>query len=151
VRVIKLALPIDYESDDYNNFKTLNEDVQIKPISPTAQHWDIQMENGDYVNVTGIDSLHNAICIAIMTRFEELEDMELYEGFGCRIHELVKANKSEMIRYKVELFTMEVLENMRRIQTVNKVTVTDSDACSYNIDFNVTSISDETITGSVTI
>ena len=146
-----MVLPVDYESDDYKYFKTLNEDVQIKPISPTAQHWDIQMENGDYVNVTGKESLRNAISIAIMTRFNELNEISLYDGFGCRVHELIKANKSEMIRYKIELFTMEVLENMRRIQTVNNVTVSDSSICSYNIEFNVTSISDETITGSVTI
>ena len=108
-----MTLPVDFESDSYRFYKTLNEDVQIKPVSPTAQHWDIQMENGDYVNVNGHDSLKNAICIAIMTRFNELDFVELYEGFGCRIHELVKANKSEMVQYKVELFIIDVLENMR--------------------------------------
>ena len=144
-------LPIDIESDDYRFYKTLNEDVQIKPVTPTAQHWDIQMENGDYVNVTGFESLHNAICIAIMTRFNELDFIPLYDGFGCRVHELVKANKSEMVKYKVELFTEEVLENMRRIQSVNSVRVSEDNSHSYLIEFNVTSISDEIITGSVVI
>lgn len=144
-------LPIDFESDDYRFYKTLNEDVQIKPVTPTAQHWDIQMENGDYVNVTGFESLHNAICIAIMTRFNELDFIPLYDGFGCRVHELIKANKSEMVKYKVELFTEEVLENMRRIESVNSVKVTEDNYHSYLIEFNVTSISDEIITGSVVI
>ena len=144
-------LPIDIESDDYRFYKTLNEDVQIKPVTPTAQHWDIQMENGDYVNVTGFESLHNAICIAIMTRFNELDFIPLYEGFGCRVHELVKANKSEMVKYKVELFTEEVLENMRRIESVNSVRASEDNSHSYLIEFNVTSISDEIITGSVVI
>lgn len=146
-----MTLPINAESDGYRFYKTLNEDVQIKPISPTSKHWDIQMEKGDYVNVDGLESLRNAICIAIMTRFNELDFMELYDGFGCRVHELVKKNKSEMVKYKIEVFINEVLENMRRISIVNDVTVSESDIHSYLVEFNVTSISDETVTGSVTI
>lgn len=146
-----MTLPINAESDGYRFYKTLNEDVQIKPVSPTSKHWDIQMENGDYVNVDGLESLRNAICIAIMTRFNELDFMELYDGFGCRVHELVKKNKSEMVKYKIEVFINEVLENMRRISIVNDVTVSESDIHSYLVEFNVTSISDETVTGSVTI
>ncbi|WP_296852475.1 hypothetical protein [uncultured Methanobrevibacter sp.] len=146
-----MVLPINAESDGYRFYKTLNEDVQIKPVSPTSKHWDIQMENGDYVNVDGLESLRNAICIAIMTRFNELDFMGLYDGFGCRVHELVKKNKSEMVKYKIELFINEVLENMRRISIVNDVTVSESDIHSYLVEFNVTSISDETVTGSVTI
>ena len=115
-----MTLPFDSSSDDYRLYKTLNEDVQLKPVSDTGEHWDIQMSNGDYVNVTGLESLRNAICIAIMTRFNELDFIPLYEGFGCRAHELIKANKSEMVRYKVELFVVDVLERMRRIQSVNK-------------------------------
>lgn len=146
-----MTLPINYESEDYQHFKTLNEDVQVRPISPTSEHWDIQMENGDYVNVTGKESLHNAICIAIMTRFNELDFIPLYEEFGCRAHELIKANKSEMVRYEIELFISEVLEKMRRIQEVNNLKVSESDTHSYFVEFNVTSINDEKITGSVTI
>ena len=146
-----MVLPINAESDGYRFYKTLNEDVQIKPVSPTSKHWDIQMENVDYVNVDGLESLRNAICIAIMTRFNELDFMGLYDGFGCRVHELVKKNKSEMVKYKIELFINEVLENMRRISIVNDVTVSESDIHSYLVEFNVTSISDETVTGSVTI
>ena len=146
-----MTLPRNTDSDGYRFYKTLNEDVMIQPVSSTSQHWDIQMENGDYVNVDGIESLRNAICIAIMTRFNELDFIELYDGFGCRVHELVKANKSEMVKYKVELFVNEVLENMRRISLVNWIDVTDDDSCSYKIEFNVTSISDEIVTGSVTL
>ena len=144
-------IPVDIDSDDYKYRKTLNEDVQLKPISPTSTHWDIQMDNGDYVNVTGKDSLHNAICIAIMTRFDELEYIPLYDGFGCRVHELVKANKSEMTKYQIEIFVNNVLSRMRRIHQVNNITITDSNNAEYNIHFNVTSVYDEIIEGSVTI
>lgn len=146
-----MVLPIDYDSDDYKFYKTLNEDVQLKPVSDTSAHWDIQMSKGDYVNVTGIESLRNAICIAIMTRFNELDYIELYDGFGCRAHELIKANKSEMVMYKIELFVTEVLEKMRRIHSVNNVTISDSNNHSYLINFNVTTVNDEIVKGSVAI
>lgn len=144
-------LPVDTLSDDYIFHRTLNEDVKIRPVSETSQHWDIQMENDDYVNVAGYESLKNAICIAIMTRFTELDSIPLYDEFGCRVHELVKANKSEMVRYKIELFVMEVLENMRRVASVESVKVSDDKDYSYLIEFSVISISDAIINGSVSI
>lgn len=144
-------LPVDTLSDDYRFHRTLNEDVKIRPVSETSQHWDLQMANDDYVNVTGYESLKNAICIAIMTRFTELDSIPLYDEFGCRVHELVKANKSEMVRYKIELFVVEVLENMRRVASVESVKVSDDKNYSYLIEFSVISISDAIINGSVSI
>ena len=87
-------LPCDFDDDDYRFYKTLNEDILLKPNK--WNEWDMQFHEGDVVNVTGHDSLHNAICIAIMTRYQELKHNPLYSDFGCRIHELIKANKSEM-------------------------------------------------------
>lgn len=142
-------LTVNQDSDDYKFFKTLNEDVKLQ--SDEYNRWDIQMENQDYVNITGKESLVNAICIAIMTRFNELDFMNLYEDFGCRAHELIKANKSDMVKYKIELFVTEVLENMRRVFEVNEIEVTDSDTYSYNVFFNVTAINDEIVQGSVSI
>lgn len=142
-------LTVDQDSDDFKFFKTLNEDVKLK--QDDYNRWDIQFENQDYVNITGKDSLVNAICIAIMTRFNELDFMSLYEDFGCRAHELIKANKSDMVKYKIELFVTEVLENMRRVFEVNEIEVTDSDTYSYNVFFNITAINDEIVQGSVSI
>lgn len=144
-----MVLAVDVEGDDYRFFKTLNEDVQLKPDE--FNRWDLQMENGDYVNVTGNQSLQNAICIAIMTRYGELKGNPLYDEFGCHLHELIKANKSPMVEYEIELFTMEVLENMRRIEEVNWIEITDSEDYTYKITFNVTSINDEMVEGSVEI
>lgn len=142
-------LTVNQDSDDYKFFKTLNEDVKLQ--SDEYNRWDIQMENQDYVNITGKESLVNAICIAIMTRFNELDFMNLYEDFGCRAHELIKANKSDIVKYKIELFVTEVLENMRRVFELNEIEVTDSDTYSYNVFFNVTAINDEIVQGSVNI
>lgn len=146
-------LPVDEESDEYRFYKTLNEDIQLKP-NETNSKWDIQWDNGDLVNVTGNESLKNAICIAIMTRYEELNHNELYSGFGCRIHELIKSNKSSMTKFKIELFVKTVLDKMRRIKSVNWIEVTDSphnNNFMYLISFSVTSISDDTIIGSVSL
>lgn len=142
-------LNINQNPDDYEFFKTLNEDVKLQPDD--YNRWDIQFENQDYVNITGKESLVNAICIAIMTRFNELDFMNIYGDFGCRAHELIKANKSDIVKYKIELFVTEVLENMRRVFEVNEIEVTDSDTYSYNVFFNVTAINDEIVQGSVSI
>lgn len=142
-------LNINQNTDDYEFFKTLNEDVKLQPDD--YNRWDIQFENQDYVNITGKESLVNAICIAIMTRFNELDFMNIYEDFGCRAHELIKANKSDIVKYKIELFVTEVLENMRRVFEVNEIEVTDSDNNGYKVFFNVTAINDEIVQGSVNI
>ena len=142
-----MTLPID--SDDYRFYKTLNEDVSVKPVSSTSDHWDIQMDNGDYVNVSGKESLWNAMCIAIMTRYKELST-PLYDDFGCRVHELVKANKSNMVKFEVELFITDALEKMRRVQEVNDITVIEKDN-GYHVDINVTSIDDNIVSGSVVL
>lgn len=142
-----MSLTVDTTSDDFRFYKTLNEDVQLKADS--FNRFDIQFDNYDYVNVTGNESLYNAIIIAIMTRFQELSSNQLYDGFGCRVHELIKANQSPMVIYKIELFITEVLENMRRIKDVNWITVTEAEDGKYNVEFNVTSINDDMVNGSV--
>lgn len=145
-----MSLPVNYESNEYKFYKTLNEDVEIKPISPTAQHWDIQMENGDYVNVAGLESLKNAIIIAIMTRFNEISDIPLYDKFGCRIHDLVKSTFTEMVGYEMEVFIKETLEKIRRIKEVHNVEIIETGEF-YKISFGVTAINEEIVTGSVII
>ena len=122
----------------------------IKVLERLEQKYDLNFEKEDYVNVTGKNSLYNAIVIAIMTRFNELEDIPLYEDFGCRVHELIKDTKSDLVMYQVELYTRTVLENMRRISEINEVKVSDFDD-HYKIYFNVTSINDEIISGEVEI
>lgn len=142
-------LPIDTESYAYLFYKNLNEDVKLK--SDAYGRWDIDFdfENDDWYNVTGFDSVFNACVIAIMTRFDELEFMDLYDDFGCRVHELIKANKSRNVEYYMELFVTDVLKNMRRIKKVNWVEVVDSPngkEYNYMITFNVSCMLDEDYT-----
>lgn len=141
-------LPVDTSSYDYTNLKTLNEDAKLK--SDMYGVWDLDMHDGDYINVTGNASLFNACVIAIMTRYNELK-MPLYNGFGCRVHELIKDNQTKMFLYKLELSIREVLEKMRRIRTVNEITIKKSDVHEFNVGFSITSINDEIIRGSVSL
>ena len=146
-----MSLPCDYDDDNHRFYQTLAEDILLAPNE--WNEWDMQFENGDIINVTGHDSLHNAICIAIMVRYDELQDISLYTGFGCRIHELIKANKSAMIKYKIELYVQEVLKNMRRVKKINWIEVTEKQSAPYHylVSWSVNSISDETIEGELSI
>ena len=119
-----LTLPVDTESAAYMFYTNLHEDVKL--ISNEYGEWDIDFKDDDWVNCTGFDSLVNACIIAIMTRLDEMDYVDLYTGFGCRIHELIKQNKNRNILYHMEIFITEVLTNMRRIERVNYVEITDS-------------------------
>lgn len=143
-----MVLPVDMESYSYRFYKNLNEDVKLK--SDDYGRWDIDFnfEQDDWVTVDGFESVANACIIAIMTRFDELDFMELYDDFGCRVHELIKANKSNEVKYKIELFVIEVLSNIRRVQKVNWVEVIDNPdgaMYKYKINFNISCVADEDI------
>lgn len=141
-------LPVDVDSFDYRFNKTLNEDVNLK--CDEYGKWDLDMCNGDYVNVTGLVSLSNACIIAIMTRFNEVKT-DTYEGFGCKAHELIKDNKTELMLFKLETYIEDVLNDMRRVQEVNYVDISENTSESYHVNFSVTSINDEIVKGSVAL
>ena len=148
-----LMLPVDETSDDYRFNKTLHMDVEVLP-DQWNNKWDLQFSDGDFKILTGADSLRNAINIAIMTRYEELKNELYYHGFGCKIHELVKANKSLVVQKKIQYYCENVLNEMRRIKRVNEIIVTDNkedNAHKYGVYFNITSINDEIINGSVNL
>ena len=145
-----MTLPLDTNSSSYLFYKTLNEDVKL--VSNEYGEWDIDFKNGDWVNVSGFDSVVNACIIAIMTRFNEIGFMSLYEDFGCRVHEVIKESKGRDASYHIEVFVTEVLENIRRINKVNWVQVTDNphgEEYSYQVDFNITCINDDDEEGEI--
>lgn len=154
---VMMMLPQNEDSiDDYKFFKTLNEDIKLK--QDENNQWDIVFEDydrgHDLVNVTGKESLINGICIAIMTRYQELYHNPLYEDFGCRIHELIKKNKSQMVKYKIELFCEDTLKRIRRIKKVNEIVVTDNpnnQFYAYKVFFTITCHDDSTLSGSVNL
>lgn len=126
----------------------LNEDIQLKGDS--FGQFDMMFKYGDIVNLKGNDSLRNACIITIMTRFNELKHNPLYEDFGCRVHELIKTNMSNMTRYKLELYIADALENMRRVKNVNEILIeVNNNRSGYTVMFNITSINDEYVRGVV--
>lgn len=137
-------LPHDFDDVSHRLYTTLNEDVQL--TSDEYGKWDLKFTDGDWVNVTGLDSLVTACIIAIMTRYNELHRNPLYVDFGCRVHELIKDNKGGMTVYKMQQFVTESLTNIRRVKKVNWVNVYDTGGTnySYEIVFNITSVDDLT-------
>ena len=143
-----MTLPVDKDSYDYKFNKTLNEDVKLK--SDEYGFFDLDMHNGDYINVSGINSLLNACIIAIMTRYNEIQN-STYEEFGCKISELIKDNQTNMFLFKLETYVTEVLEKMRRVYTINSIDITPVPDDQILIEFNITSITDEIVAGSITL
>ena len=140
-----MVLPVDTESYNYRFYSNLNNDVKLE--SNEYGEWDIVFDNdlNDWVNIDGFDSLANACIIAIMTRFNELK-IETYEDFGCRVHELIKTNKSRNIIYRIELFITDTLESIRRVRKVTWVIVEDNpnhNKYNYLCKFCVSCTSDE--------
>ena len=144
-----MTLPINTESYDYKFRKTLNQDVQLTNTDHTQ--FDIVIENGDYKNITGHQSLNNACIIAILTRYGELTENPTYRNFGCHAHQIIKQNKTKINRYKLEAYITQTLQKIRRIRTVNNVQVIEDSKDTYTVNFNVTSHNDETITGKVNL
>lgn len=144
-----MTLPVDTSSYDFKFNKTLNEDAKL--VSNIYGKYDLAMENGDYINVTGSNSLENAIIIAILTRYHELKRISTYSDFGCRVHDLIKDNKTKLTLFKLETSIMETLNSMRRIQMVNSLKIIEDEAHSYFVLFTVTSINDEIIKSKVAL
>ena len=143
-----MTLPVDVNSYDYKFNKTLNEDVKLK--SDKYGFFDLDMCNGDYINVTGTNSLLNACIIAIMTRYNEIQN-STYENFGCRIYDLIKDNHTTMFLFKLETYVTETLSRIRRIYSVDNVQITEQPNDQFLIEFQVTSVNDEIVAGSVTL
>ena len=136
-------LPVSENYIDNEFFKTLNEDIKLKPN--IYGEWDMVFQDKDIVNVTGAESLANAIVILIMTRYGELKHNRLYKNdFGCRVHEIPKDNITNLNQYKVEKYIEEAVKRMRRVRTINYITVTPF-VNGYNVVLSVTSINDEEV------
>lgn len=141
-----MTLPVMSESEYYN---TLHNDAMLV-VDDHNSKYDIQFVNGDIVMATGLESLVNAVIIAIMTRFNELQRLDLYKDFGCKVHSNIKRNQTKLTMRKVKYETEEVLKNMRRIRKINYLTV-ENTAEGYYIEFSVTAMNDEVASGSVQI
>lgn len=135
-----MTLPEINEIDN-EFFKTLDEDIKLSPNE--FGEWDMVFSDYDIVNATGLESLANAITILIMTRYGELKHNILYkDDFGCRIHEIVKDNITNLNNYKIEKYVDEAIKRMRRVKRINYIQVK-PEQNGYSVVLSVTSIDDE--------
>ena len=131
------------ETNEIDNefFKTLNEDIKLSPNE--FGEWDMVFSDYDIVNVSGLESLANAITILIMTRYGELKHNILYkDDFGCKIHSVVKDNITNLNNYKIEKYIDEAIKRMRRVKRINYIQVKPKQV-GYDVVLSVTSIDDE--------
>ncbi len=135
-----MTLPETNELDK-EFFSTLNEDIKLSPNE--FGEWDMVFEDYDVVNATGLESLANAITILIMTRYGELKHNILYkDDFGCKIHQIVKDNISNLNNYKIEKYIDEAIKRMRRVKRINYIQVKPKQN-GYSVVLSVTSIDDD--------
>ena len=136
-----MTLPETNDELDKEFFSTLNEDIKLSPNK--FGEWDMVFSDYDIVNVSGLESLANAITILIMTRYGELKHNILYkDDFGCKIHSVVKDNITNLNNYKIEKYIDEAIKRMRRVKRINYINVKPKQN-GYSIILSVTSISDE--------
>ena len=127
------------------NYRTLHKDIGL--IQRTNNGWDLWFDNGDTLQV--------GIIIACLTSWNYMNRYgnPTYEVFGNRAYELLKANKSSMVAYKIQQYFIECLKRMRRVYEIVYLNVSEVpyDPYKYLVEFEVISISNQLVDGSFTI
>lgn len=136
-----MTLPNTATELDEKFFTNLNEDIKLKPNE--YGEWDMVFEDKDVKNVTGLESLANAIVILIMTRYGELKNNLLYkDDFGCKVHEIIKDNMTQLNIFKIEKYIEESVRRMRRVRRINYIDVKPK-TNGYDVILSVTAINDK--------
>lgn len=139
-----MSLPNTAAELDEKFFTNLNEDIKLKPNE--YGEWDMVFEDKDIKNVTGLESLANAIVILILTRYGELKNNLLYkDDFGCRVHEIIKDNMTQLNIFKIEKYIEESIRRMRRVKKINYIDVKPFEN-GYKVLLSVTALNDEDLT-----
>lgn len=118
--------------------KQLHKDMQL--IGDQYGVYDIQFNTNtdDLEIVEDLESLKNAIIITVLTRFNEIP-VWLYDDYGCRVHELIKANMTSLTVHKIKSYITQSLNKMHRVKTVDDIQIKSHDK-KYYIELYVTSI-----------
>jgi len=132
-------------------YVTLGKDVNLKYLG--LGRYDRDWYHYDFVQVKNIDSLNNAIRIAVMTILNELNLLEPYDGFGNGAWGVLKDLLTPLNMIKIQQDFITVLQNMRRIKVINdvKVEVDNKYLNTVNVTYNVTSIDDQLVASGVTL
>ena len=136
-----------------SNYRTLHKDIGL--IQRSNNGWDLWFDSGDTVRATDFHSLQVGIIIACLTSWNYMNRYgnPTYEVFGNRAYQLLKANKSSMVAYKIQQYFMECLKRMRRVYEVITLTVSEvpNDPYKYRVYFEVVSINNQLVNGEFTI
>ena len=127
--------------------RTLNKDMNL--IEKECGYWDYQIQLGDYTEATDKQSLRNGLIIACLTSWNYLnrKGNPTYEIFGNKAYQELNKKKSTMRQYLIKQYFIEVLNRIRRVDHINNIEVIDhpTDPNAYNVEFTVTSITDEKV------
>ena len=132
------------------NYRTLHNDIGM--VQRSNNGWDLWFENGDIVKAEDFHSLQVGIIIACLTSWNYMNRYgnPTYEIFGNRAYELLKANKGQMVAYKIQQYFIECLKRMRRVYEIVYLDVSEtlSEPYKYHVEFEVISISNQLVDGS---
>jgi hypothetical protein len=125
--------------------KTLHKDVKL--VKTDNDHYDISIKNGDYEIVEGRESLQNAALFAILLHFNELNLNPTYQNRGNRAYFYIKDRNIALSRLNIQESIKEALEDVRRIKTVNYVTVNpiENNPNKLKVNISLTGLNDEEI------
>ncbi len=147
-------------NEEQEFYITQGHDIEIQS-SPEGHihdynHWDLVMENDDYTITSGEDTLFNACAIAILTGYNEMGDRyenSTYSMFGNPAYGLLKTNKSELVKFKIEEYIKKVLKSIRRVGELVEVVVSEDEfnPYAYNVFFHVIGLDDEHASGEINL
>lgn len=136
---------VQSSSESSGNPKTLHKDVKL--MKTDNGHYDISIKNGDYEIVEGRESLQNAALFAILLHFNELNLNPTYQNRGNRAYFYIKDRNIALSRLNIQESIKEALEDVRRIKTVNYVTVNpvNDNSNKLKVNISLTGLNDEEI------
>lgn len=89
-------------------------------------HYDIEMKDYDFVNVTDLEAVRNGVITSILTHYNELSDyLPNYEDFGSHLQELIKDNKTRLTPLIIKEYIRESLDSMKNIITIENIDIED--------------------------
>lgn len=134
-----------------NTYTTLGKEIHL--THKGYGKYDIHLQAEDFVMRTDLQALDSAIRVKLLTAYREMYNIPHYQYWGNHTHEYLKDLKSQLNLVKIREATMKALLQMRRVKSVELVEVTPDkeNTNQVNVVYNVTSISDEVVTGGIII
>jgi hypothetical protein len=128
-------------------FGVLDKDIKYEHLG--HGFYDRKVESGDFKNVEGLESLSTACLLTIMTAFQEMSKNPTYKNFGCNAWSKIKKNRTRLTLMEIKNDVEKALESISRVKTVNNVEVLELQSKELKVNYSVTGINDQILTGGV--